>query len=99
MKVVGPCGVSYDIRFGRKRMRSSWGKPVTDTFCTVSLIDPDPMKVKAAKYKLLSKGKAKQNSKDVFNKARGREIALGRAVKPLPSSVKTLLLEAYENRS
>jgi hypothetical protein len=101
----------YDIQFRRVSGRTSWGKEVIDTICSISLIDKDTSKVKAAKYHFLAEGKAKQNSKDKFSKDRGRRISLGRALKDRFVDTETMkevdrfdkntrdqILEGYEHR-
>ena len=99
MKIDGKNGSMYDVLFRRHKIRSSWGEPVIDTFCHVSWIDPKPTKVKSDRYHLMSSGEARQNAKDIFNKDRGRRIALGRAIKYFPDDIKAAIIDGYEHRS
>lgn len=79
--------VLYDVNWERvlnKRkdgtIRKSYnGTNRINTLCHISIVDKN--KIKSERYTELFLGKAYQNSKDIFNKAIGRKIALTKAIK------------------
>ena len=77
MKVVLDKNSEYDIIFRRNYIEQR-KHHLVDTECFISRINDN--KTGEEKYNPISSGLAHQSPRDIFNKAIGRKIALGRAL-------------------